>query len=351
MKGIDFVNSEGKELRINNEELNNEQLIILVVSLLFILNYSFFIQNPMSKVLIAGGTGLVGTRLSQLLNEKGYEVVHLSRKKDTSAKYLTYQWDTTKGSIEAGAFEGVTHIINMAGAGIADRLWTKARKKLLIESRTQTTALLAKYIAQLAQKPKVYVSAAAIGIYGDRGDETLTESSEIGKDGFMVKCCEEWEQAIQALANKTNVRTVTLRIGIVLSTKGGALPKMLLPLKFFTASYFGDGQQWYSWVHIDDVCNMFIKAMETDTMEGIYNATTPNPLTNKDLTKRMVKALGKRALVIPAPTATLRIGMGEMADVVLNSNKVLPQRLQKLGFSFQFPTFEEAVKDVVGNGK
>jgi len=305
----------------------------------------------MSKVLIAGGTGLVGTRLSQLLNEKGHDVVHLSRKKETTTKYPTYVWDTSKGSIEEGAFDGVTHIVNLAGAGIADSLWTKDRKELLIESRTQTTALLAKYISKLAQKPKVYVSAAAIGIYGDRGDEILTESSEVGEDGFLVKCCLEWEQAIQALALKTDIRTVTLRLGIVLSTKGGALPKMLLPLKFFTASYFGDGQQWYSWVHIDDVCNVFIKAMETDKMEGVYNVTTLNPLTNKELTERMVDALGKRALVIPAPKAALRLGMGEMADVVLNSNKVLPQRLEKIGFSFQFPTFEEAVKDVVENGK
>ena len=305
----------------------------------------------MSKVLIAGGTGLVGTRLSQLLNEKGYDVVHLSRKKDTNATYPTYVWDTAKGSIEEGAFDGVTHIVNIAGAGIADGLWTDSRKKLLIESRTQTTALLAKYISELAQKPKAYVSAAAIGIYGDRGEETLTETSPIGKGGFMVKCCEEWEAAIQAAAAKMEVRTVTLRIGIVLSTKGGALPKMLLPLKFFTTSYFGDGQQWYSWVHIDDVCNMFIKAMETETMEGIYNATTPQPLTNKEFTERMVEALGKRALVLPAPKAALRLGMGEMADVVLNSNKVIPQRLEKLGFSFQFPTFEEAIKDVVENGK
>jgi len=305
----------------------------------------------MSKVLIAGGTGLVGTRLSQLLNEKGYEVVHLSRKKGTNSIYPTYVWDTKEGTIEAGAFDDVTHIINIAGAGIADGLWTDSRKKLLIESRTQTTALLAKYISTLAQKPKAYVSAAAIGIYGDRDDEVLTESSPIGEEGFLVQCCKEWEQAIQAAATKIKIRTVTIRIGIVLSTKGGALPKMLLPLKFFTASYFGDGQQWYSWVHIDDVCNIFIKAMETEAMQGVYNATTLHPLTNKDLTERMVKALGKRALVIPAPTAALRLGMGEMADVVLNSNKVLPQRLEKIGFSFQFPTFEEAVKDVVENGK
>ena len=122
---------------------------------------------------------------------------------------------------------------------------------------------------------------------------------------------------------------------------------MLLPLKFFTASYFGNGEQWYAWVHIDDVCRLFIHALRNKSIEGVYNATAPTPLTNKDLTKKMVKALGKRAMIVPAPKATLRLGMGEMADVVLNSNRVLPKRLEASGFSFQFPTFEEAVKDVV----
>lgn len=304
----------------------------------------------MPKVLIAGGTGLVGTHLSQLLNEKGYEVVHLSRKKNPKAAYSTFVWDTKKGTIEEAALQGVDYVINLAGTGIADGLWTTSRKKLLIDSRVQGAALLANAIKGLAQKPKAYLSAAAIGIYGDRGEEVLTEESAIGKDGFMVQCCREWETAIESVATITGIRTVAFRIGIVLSTKGGALPKMLLPLKFFTASYFGTGEQWYSWIHIDDVCQFYIEAMENEQMEGIYNSTTSNPLTNKDLTKKMVKALGKKALVIPAPTAALRLGMGEMADVVLNSNKVLPKRLEELGISFQFPTFEKAVKDVVERG-
>jgi len=304
----------------------------------------------MPKVLIAGGTGLVGTRLSQLLNEKGHEVVHLSRKKNPKAAYPTFVWDTKKGTIEAEAFLGVDYVINLAGTGIADRPWTSSRKKLLIDSRVKGAALLAKSIKDLAQKPKAYLSAAAIGIYGDRGDEVLTEDSSIGTDGFMVQCCREWEAAIDNVAATTGIRTVAFRIGIVLSTKGGALPKMLLPLNFFTASYFGTGEQWYSWIHIDDVCQFFIDAMEKEEMEGIYNSTSPNPLTNKDLTKRMVKALGKKAMVISAPTAALRLGMGEMADVVLNSNKILPKRLEALGISFQFPTFEEAVKDIVERG-
>jgi len=301
----------------------------------------------MSKVLIAGGTGLVGSRLSQLLTEKGYEVIHLSRKKNPKSEYPTYVWDTNKNFIDKRAFEEVEYVINLAGAGIADALWTKSRKKLLIDSRVQTTELLTDYIQKLDKKPKAYLSAAAIGIYGDRANEELTEESALGKAGFLVECCVEWENAIRLADEKNGIRTAALRIGVVLSTKGGALPKMMLPLNFFTASYFGDGAQWYSWIHIDDVCQMFIKALEDENIVGFYNATTPNPLTNKDLTKQLVSALGKRAMVIPAPKAALRLGMGEMADVVLNSNKIFPARMEMAGYQFQFPEFQGAIKDLV----
>lgn len=301
----------------------------------------------MSKVLIAGGTGLVGSRLSDLLSEKGYEVCHLSRRAKPKAKYKTFVWDTQKQSIEEGAFHGVAYVINLAGAGIADGRWTKSRKKLLIDSRVETTALLTDAIKKLKHKPKAFLSAAAIGIYGDREDEALTEDSPIGTNGFMVKCCVAWENAIETAAAAIGIRTVSFRIGVVLSTKGGALEKMLLPLKVFTASYFGNGAQWYSWVHIDDICRMFIRGMEDETMKGIYNATTPNPLTNKVLTEQMVEALDKNAVIIPAPTFALRLAMGEMADVVLNSNKVLPKRLEAEGFDYLFPEFKGAIKDVV----
>jgi len=301
----------------------------------------------MSKVLIAGGTGLVGSRLSEILTKEGYQVAHLSRKKNPKAKYPTFVWNTSKNFIDERAFEDVAYVINLAGAGIADSLWTKSRKKLIIDSRVETTELLTEYIKKLETKPKAFLSAAAIGIYGDRGDEELTETSAIGKGGFMVACCVAWEDAIRMATEQNGIRTASLRVGIVLSTKGGALPKMMLPMNFFTASYFGDGQQWYSWIHIDDVCQMFIKLMKDESLEGIYNGTAPNPLTNKALTKQLVDALGKRAIVIPAPKAALRMGMGEMADVVLNSNKIFPTRMEEAGFEFAFREFKAAVKDLV----
>jgi len=301
----------------------------------------------MSKVLIAGGTGLVGTRLSEILTQRGDQVMHLSRKQNPKSKYPTFVWNTSKSFIDERAFEGVEYVINLAGAGIADSLWTKSRKKLLIDSRVDTTELLTEYIKKLEKKPKAFLSAAAIGIYGDQGDKELTEESAIGKKGFLVECCVAWENAIRMADEQNGIRTAALRIGIVLSTKGGALPKMKLPINFFTASYFGDGQQWYSWIHIDDICGMFIKMMEDDSMTGFYNGTTPNPLTNKDLTKKLVKALDKKVLTIPAPIAVLRLGMGEMADVVLNSNKIFPARMEMAGYQFLFPEFQAAIRDLV----
>ncbi len=304
----------------------------------------------MSKVLIAGGTGLVGNRLSQLLVEAGYEVVHLSRAKRLEASYPTFVWNTEKSFIDDRAFHGLDYIINLAGAGIADTLWTKSRKKLLIDSRVKTTEFLTTYIKKLDHKPKAFLSAAAIGIYGDRGNEVLTENSAIGKKGFLVECCTLWERAIKLAALENGVRTAALRIGVVLSTQGGALAKMLLPLKFFIASYFGNGKQWYSWIHIDDICGMFIHLMKNEQAVGFYNATSPNPLTNKDLTKQMVKALGKKVAIIPAPVSGLRMGMGEMADVVLHSNRVLPERMEKEGYLFKFPNFQAAILDLSNRG-
>jgi uncharacterized protein (TIGR01777 family) len=260
---------------------------------------------------------------------------------------MTFTWNPQKSFIEAGAFEGVSYVINLAGAGIADALWTKSRKKILIESRVQSNAVLAKYISTLKQPPLAYLSAAAIGIYGNRGEETLTETATLGEKGFLSHCCKEWETAIQRASSTMKIRSLTFRIGIVLSTRGGALKKMLLPLKFFVANYFGNGKQWYAWIHIDDLCRMFISGMENENWNGIYNAVAPNSLTNKELAKEMINALDKKALLLSAPTSGLRMGMGEMADILLSSNKVVPKRIKAAGFKFLFPNAQEAIKDLV----
>lgn len=300
----------------------------------------------MATVLIGGGSGLIGIRLSEILEEHGYTVEHLSRTTDPDARFPAYAWDVRNGTIDEAAVERADYVINLAGAGIADKPWTDARKQVIIESRTQSTRLLLDTFRKLRKEPKAYLSSAAIGIYGDRGEELLTEDSEPGKSGFLAESCKAWEQAIKEVA-ATRTRTVALRIGVVLSTKGGALEKMLIPLKLRSAAYFGDGSQWFPWVHIDDVCQMFLYALENESLEGFYNAVAPNPVRNKAFTETLVDAYGKSVLTLPAPAFALRLGMGEMADTVLGSTKVSAQKILDAGFVFQFPELKPALEDIL----
>lgn len=296
-------------------------------------------------VLIGGGTGMIGTRLSQILSESGYEVLHLSRTRDLSATFPQFEWDLHKGTINEAAVERAEYVINLAGAGIADGRWTDERKRVIIESRTKSNELLLKTFQKLGKKPKAYVSSAGSGIYGDTGEKLMKETDPPG-EGFIPKSCIQWENSIKEVAT-TGVRTVAMRMGIVLSTRGGALERFLQPLNFFAAAYFGDGQQWYSWIHIDDACRMFQYALENEHLEGFYNAVAPNPVRNKEFTAVIVEASGKPALTLPAPEFALRLVFGEMADTILNSNKISCEKIQKAGFEFQYPALQHALRDLL----
>jgi uncharacterized protein len=301
----------------------------------------------MKKILIAGGTGLIGKHLSQLLKNNGYEVTHLSRRANPNAEFPTYAWQPEAGTFDKKAFDEADAIINLAGAGIADKLWSKERKKEIIESRTSGNALIANYLRSNNHSIQTYISASAIGFYADRGDELMTETTTVGK-GFLAESTAAWEQAIQEVA-ATNVRTVALRIGVVLSPEGGALQKMLLSFMFRLGVYFGNGQQWTSWIHRADLCNIFLWALQNQDIKGIYNAVAPTPISNYDLTKAISVAKGGGYLMLPTPSFALRLGMGEMADVVLGSTKVSSQKIENQGFIFRFPKVAEALKDLFGN--
>lgn len=298
----------------------------------------------MKNVLIAGGTGLLGLHLSRLLRGAGYTVSHLSRRLNPDAEFPAYAWDVTKGTLDTSAFSQADYIINLAGSGIADKRWTASRKRDIIESRTQSTLLLKKYLQTSTHRVKAYVSASAIGFYGERGNELVSENSPKGS-GFLAESTAAWENAIKEV-EKTGVRTVAIRIGVVLSTQGGALEKMLLPFTVRTGVYFGSGEQWFSWVHIEDLCNVFAWAIENEKAKGVYNAVSPTPLSNHDLTEAIATAKGGGYLLLPAPAFGLRIAMGEMADVVLNSTKVSAQKIQNEGFQFQFPEAVAALEDL-----
>jgi uncharacterized protein (TIGR01777 family) len=232
----------------------------------------------------------------------------------------------------------------LAGAGIADKLWSKTRKREIIESRTSGNTLIANYLRSEKHSIQAYISASAIGFYDDRGDEIMTETATAGK-GFLAESTVAWERAIAEVA-ATGVRTIALRTGVVLSPEGGALQKMLLSFTFRTGVYFGNGEQWTSWIHRDDLCNMFLWALENSEINGTFNAVAPHPLSNFDLTKAISTAKGGGYLLMPTPVFALRLAMGEMADVVLGSTRVSSQKIENQGFIFRFPEAVAALKNL-----
>lgn len=303
----------------------------------------------MQTVLIAGGSGMIGTRISEILEEKGYRVWHLSRKADSTARFPKYRWDYASEYIDLDALEAADYLLNLSGAGVADRPWTASRKRIITESRTKGNFLLKAKLQELGKLPKAYISASAIGYYGNRGDQWVDETATSGT-GFLSESCIAWEEAIQEVAS-LGLRTVVIRIGIVLSPKGGALPKLMMTFKARFGTYFGDGQMYYSWIHLDDIANIFVKAIEDQQMAGIYNGVAPHPETNKALTEAISEATGNSNIIIPSPKFTIRLAMGEMADTVLDSTRVSADKIQKAGFTFAFPKVEPALMDLIGEVK
>lgn len=292
------------------------------------------------KVLIAGGSGLVGTALSKSLQHKGYEVCCLSRRKiDTG--YTVYHWDPNKELIDEEALQDAHAIINLAGAGIADGKWTAARKKILIESRTKSTALLVRACNAMEHPSPIFINASAVGYYGDRQSELLSTASSAGAD-FMADCCKAWEAATDGLSDK--IRLSILRVGVVLTNEGGALPKMKLPVRMGGAGYFGSGMQYMSWIHIDDLVQMLIALIEDQSLSGVFNGVSPNPVTNKELMRSLKKRFAPYALLLPIPAALIKLAMGEQATMLLNSTRLSPDRFLQAGFTFKYPELEQALE-------
>lgn len=298
------------------------------------------------RILVTGGSGLVGQRLSEMLREKGYNVAHLSRKANPDALFPTYHWDIASGEIDPAALQDVFGIVHLAGAGIADARWSPARKQEIVSSRVDGLELLYKTLSARNQKPEVFVSASAIGYYGNRGDEPLREDSPPQKGDFLSETCQLWEAASEPIQN-LGVRLVKLRIGIVLSPHGGALAKMLPSYAAHVATYFGNGRQWYSWIHIDDLCRLFIFALENQQMQGTYNAASPQSLRNHDFALKVAEGLDKKCLLVPVPLFALRLAFGQMADVVLQSCKADVTKTLETGFVFSFPELPRAIKNLV----
>ncbi|CAG5012882.1 Epimerase family protein [Dyadobacter sp. CECT 9275] len=299
-----------------------------------------------NKVLITGGTGLIGSRLTELLLERGYSVAHLSRKKQKKSSVPVYQYDTAKGYIEDGALEGMAYLIHLAGAGIADERWTEERKKVIISSRTEPINLITSKLREKQIFPRAFISASGSAFYGgDTGDRKHTEDCPPGND-FLAEVSVLWENAADQV-RELGVRTVKLRTGVVLSKKGGALPKITLPIRFGLGAPLGPGTQWMSWIHIDDLCRMYIEAMENDSWEGAYNAVSAPPTTNRQVTIAISRILQKPQWLPPVPAFALRLIFGEMAGVVLGSNYVENYRIEtETNFIYEFPQLTNALENI-----
>lgn len=311
----------------------------------------------MVTILISGGTGLIGTAVTKILLDKGYKVIILTRDlkkaidKQKADERLTYaRWNAAEQSIDKDAISKADYIVHLAGAGIADKRWTKKRKKEIVQSRIQSSALLIKALKEIPNNVKALVSASAIGWYGpDR--PSMSKKGFVESDpsdtSFLGETCRWWEESIHPVS-ALGIRLVKFRFGLVFSSRGGAFTEFMKPAKFGIASILGDGTQVVSWIHIDDLCRLIIFAIENEKIDGVYNAVAHRPVINKELMQQIAKRLrGKTFIPVHVPVWVLKTMLGEMSIEVLKSTTVSGEKIQRTGFQFLYPEIEAALNELI----
>ena len=294
--------------------------------------------------LVSGASGLIGSSLTRFLEAEDHSVKRLSRSRSNDSENVIH-WDPESETLNKDDMDGFDAVIHLAGENIAAR-WTEEKKTKIHDSRINGTRLLRNRLSDLEHPPRVLVSASAIGYYGDRADQVLTEASQAGS-GFLADLCREWE-ATTLSATQKGIRVVNLRIGVVLSAEGGALEKMLTPFKMGAGGIIGDGNQYWSWIALDDVVGAIHHAVNTDSLEGPVNAVAPNPVSNREFTKTLGRVLG-RPTIFPMPGFAARLAFGEMAnELLLSSTRVEPARLAETGYAFQHPELDGALRHLLG---
>ena len=304
----------------------------------------------MTKIWITGATGFVGRALIKELTEAGEAAAAFSRDPAKASSELGVEaarWDPMAGVLDPEALAGARAVVHLAGESVAEGRWSEAKKARIMDSRVRGTEAVVSALAALPaeKRPPVLVSASAVGYYGDRGDEELTEESAPGSD-FLAEVCKAWEREARK-AEALGVRVVCLRIGIVLGEDGGALSKMLTPFKLGVGGRLGSGQQWMPWIHRDDLVGLIRFAIDQGALSGPVNAAAPKPVINRDFTSILASALHRPAF-LPAPGFGLRLALGEFAEVLLGSQRVLPERALEAGYSFRFPQLEGALAAILG---
>lgn len=301
----------------------------------------------MATVVITGGTGLIGTALSKLLVDNGYKVIILSRTGHDSAgqQQLEFaEWDLQQRTIDKKAIQEADYIVNLAGANVGAKRWTKKRKQEIVDSRVQSGITIVKALQDIPNKVKAVISSSAIGWYGpDRKDKKKFVETDPVDRGFLGDTCRLWEESVEPVS-ELGKRLVKLRTGIVLSEDGGAIPEFRKPIRFGFATILGSGQQVVSWIHISDICRMYLAAIENERMQGVFNAVAPNPVSNKELIISLAKKIkGKFYTPIYVPSFALKLVLGEMSVEVLKSATVSCEKIQLSGFQFSFPTIDAAI--------
>lgn len=297
------------------------------------------------KILITGGSGLVGQALSKALLSKGHQVHHLSRKEGTDAHGIpAFEWNLDRDYLDPAALVGVDAIVNLAGASIAER-WTPEHKNAILRSRVDGTRLLLKSLQENGHQVHSILSASAVGYYPNDLERCFDEKDPPGDD-FLSLVCQKWEQEAQHF-EALGLRTLRMRIGIVLAREGGALAKMAQPVRLGLGAPLGSGQQWVPWIHIEDLVALFIQALENRQWQGVYNAVGPQSHTNRQLTQAIAKQLGRPLWLPPVPAWALKIGLGEMAATILASNRVSAQKIMDAGFVHRYPDLEQALASLL----
>ena len=300
------------------------------------------------KIIVTGASGLIGSALVSSLSKQGHQVTALVRresKRKPPAGLTEVIWNPAAGELDAARLVGHEAAVHLAGESIASGRWTDAKKRRIVESRVKSTRLLAETLARLQTHPRAFICASAIGYYGDRGSELLTEESAPGVD-FLSHVCREWEAACEPV-RAVGIRTVNLRIGIVLSSKGGALAQMLTPFKLGLGGRIGNGWQYMSWIALDDALGAIEHALTDESLAGPVNVVAPQPVKNVEFTKTIGRVLGRPTL-LPVPGFALRLVLGEMADeLLLASTRVEPARLKATGYQFKYPQLEPALRHLL----
>ncbi|MFC2081105.1 TIGR01777 family oxidoreductase [Bacteroidota bacterium] len=300
----------------------------------------------MSTVLITGGTGLIGEQLSMRLKDRGYEVAILSRGISKEDQSLTYIWDINKFEIDKEAIATADFIIHLSGSSIGEKRWTIKRKQQIIDSRIKSGQLIFDEIRKQNKNLRAFISASAIGYYGTATSNKIFHETDPPGDDFLGRTCREWEKVADGFKN-IGIRTVKIRTGVVLTKQGGALSKIKIPIKAGFGSAMGTGKQYIPWIHIDDLCGIYIKAIEDTKMIGAYNAVAPEHVTNKEFTQTLATSLKKPLWFPNIPAVAMKILFGEMSEILLQGSRISAEKIQTTGFQFQFPSLEGALQQLM----